>query len=144
VFSGNVVQAGSGQVEGGGLLVIGEPAKLIGDQVVGNVADAGSGTAQGGGVNFEGIGSIDGSLIEANRALGAESLGGNLIEVPGFSEEDELELTVSHTSVLHGIGPAGSENCATKLDARIRSLGFNRESTDQCGFHAEGDEVNVG
>jgi hypothetical protein len=144
VFSGNVARADSGQVEGGGLVVIGEPARLVGDQVVGNLADAGAGTAQGGGVNFHGVGRIDGSLIEANQVLGADSLGGNLIEGPGFNPEEEHEITVSHTSILHGIGPAGSENCATRLEAIITSLGFNRESTDQCGFHAEGDEVNVG
>lgn len=142
-FSGNVAQIDSGEVVAGGLHVIGEPARIVGDRFLGNTADPGSGIGQAGGLNVSGIGSIEGSLIEANRVLGAESLGGNLVAEPGFLLE-EHDLRVSHTSVLHGFGPAGSENCATRLEATITSLGFNRESTDQCGFHAEGDEVNVG
>jgi hypothetical protein len=142
-ISGNVARAGAGEVVGGGMHVVGEPTRLVADQMVSNLASAGSGIAEGGGLSFAGIGGIAGSAFEANRVLGAEGVGGNLRAQAGFFL-DERELTVSHTSVLHGLGPAGSENCAVTQEARIASLGFNRESTDQCGFHAEGDQVNVG
>ena len=143
-INGNVAEVGTGLVIGGGLHAIGGvKADLTGDQVVSNIADAGSGSAEAGGLSFSGIGGVFNSVLEGNRVLGANGLGGNLVAEPGFllSEHD---LRVSHTSVLHGVGPAGSENCATTQEATILSLGFNRESTDQCGFHAEGDMVNVG
>jgi hypothetical protein len=142
-ITGNVAEIEAGNIIGGGIHIIGERADMTNDRLVSNLADAGSGIVEGGGLSFSGIGGIFGSVLESNRALGAGSIGGNLAAEPGFflSEHD---LRISHTSVLHGVGPAGSENCATTQGATIRSLGFNRESTDQCGFHAEGDEVNVG
>ena len=57
--------------------------------------------------------------------------GGNLYASPGAKIADSI--------VSGGTGPAGSENCALKLE----SQGFNLESTNECGFTAVGDQVNT-
>lgn len=142
-ISGNVARSESGFISGGGMHILAEPTKLGSDELVNNVADPGAGSAEAGGLSFSGIGGMTESTLEGNRVLGEESFGGNLVAEPGVFLE-EHELRISHSSILHGVAPAGSENCATTQEATILSFGFNRESTDQCGFHAEGDEVNVG
>jgi hypothetical protein len=74
---------------------------------------------------------ISGNRLEAPSSLG----GGNVIAVsePGA-------ISFANTIISAGVGPAGSENCA---GAGPKSLGFNLESLDQCGFKAAGDRVNT-
>ena len=143
---------GVGRVDGGGMLLvaIGFPNStnlLDDDTIAGNVANADVGFGEGGGILIDAITPVHVSrtTFDSNRVDGGpESIGGNVLAATG-------ETFFSHSSVIHGVGPAGSENCGIFLPeeegdpgAKIISEGFNRESTDQCGFHAVGDEVNVG
>jgi hypothetical protein len=137
-FRDNIARVDSGSAVAGGLLAEGRAKTVLnGDTLVGNLADAGSGSAEAGGLFGTGGTDVFNTTLESNRVRGdAFASGGNYFGVQG-------DATFSRTAVLHGIGPAGSENCGFAGGA-IRSEGFNRESTDQCGFDAEGDEVNVG
>jgi hypothetical protein len=54
------------------------------------------------------------------------------------------EARFGDTIVANSVGPAGSQNCLPPTgETTIVSLGFNIESTDQCGFKALGDKVNT-
>lgn len=136
---------------GGGILLdastfISSTNSLLDDTIANNVINAGAGSGLGGGIEIGDFGPIPihitRTTIDSNTVEGGGSAeGGNFVIGVG-------EAIFSHSSVLHGVGSAGTENCdplsEEGIEGRITSEGFNRESTDQCGFHAVGDEVNLG
>lgn len=99
-------------------------------------------------VNEGGIGLGGGLLVEPESlgtvALTGATISGNALEAPAPSEGGNLAATpgvkIANTIVSGGIGPAGSENCGPE---KGESVGFNIDSTDQCGFNAAGDLVNT-
>jgi hypothetical protein len=120
---------------------------MVDSTVAANVADASGGpgavdgTAEGGGISlFPTAASIaltevtvagnvarTGNAVEGN---GANDKGGNVSVAEGAS--------FANTIVSGGTAIAGSDNC----QGPVTSQGFNLESSDRCGFHAAGDQVN--
>jgi hypothetical protein len=153
-ISGNTADASSGAggnggvIQGGALLLTGSkaPWTVSGLTVAGNTARAigqiasGDGIVQGGALLVVGAeaGSINvlGSTIAKNRTESASptSVGANLFGAGMVS--------VGNTIVADGVGGApGTQNCAP--ESEVKSLGFNIDSSDQCGFHSPGDKVNT-
>lgn len=100
-----------------------------------------------------GGGSLDGGglLAVANApgfiAITGVTLSGNRYEVPspasgkgGGNLFASGSVHIGNTIVANGFGPSGSENCVPPTTGI--SLGFNLDSTSQCGFTANGDQVN--
>ncbi len=148
----NVAQAmpgpsgNAGEVGGAGLFAIAAKSSvsLANSTIAANVARNGAGTGKPGFAaglfavaGAGGTVTITSTTIAANRleSTTPESQGGNLFAVgpPG-------SISFANSIVSAGVGPAGSENCVT---TESKSLGFNLDSLDQCGFHAPGDQVNT-
>jgi hypothetical protein len=150
-LSGNTADASggpggtAGTVEGAGMLAVanGPALTIASSTVASNVARAlpEGGNVLGGGIlavaTPPGAISIKGATLAGNRieapAPSGGSGGGNLFAVGNIS--------LGGTIVSGGAGPAGSENCFLVTEA-TPSLGFNLDSTSQCGFQANGDQVN--
>jgi hypothetical protein len=152
--NGNTADAtagsGSGLASGGGIYVGTNNESLGATElrnltVTGNVAkgEAG-GSAEGGGIysfasaSSEATIAILDSTIAANRAEGSltSSDGGNLYTLGPRTQ-------IGGSIVSGGGANAGAENCRKSPTSQPLSLGFNLESSDQCGFHAGGDRVNL-
>ena len=118
------------------------PLKIANSTIASNVARhqaVSGGIAVGGGLSSSGL--APGSLALANVTVAGnrlESSGSALAEGGNVFWTDAI--TFHNTIVAGGAGPAGSENCSK--EAPGTSLGFNLESSDQCGLHAPGDLVN--
>jgi hypothetical protein len=135
--------ASGGIIQGAGIYLGGSPGSLVEDTIASNSGTVGgSGIAQGGnaflGSTAEGkVLAVQASTI-ANGTVdgqsGTEMGGGNL-----FMGKGE---TFTDTIVSGGHGPSGAENCALYGEGSPTSIGFNLDSSDQCGFHAGGDLVN--
>jgi hypothetical protein len=97
------------------------------------------GFAQGGGLWGDAKG-------PASLALTSLTVVGNRLDASGAGTVEggnlflEDAATIRNSIVAGGAGAPGSENCAKPPNGF--SLGFNLESSDQCGFHAAGDQVN--
>lgn len=143
-ISGNLADASAGAggeggtVNGGGIYVTNSEVTMALSRmtVTGNTArsSAGPGSSVGAGallLSGEGALTLTASTI-ANNTLDALGQGGNLLATPNVG--------ISNTIVAGGNGPAGSENCGV---LHGQSLGFNLDSTDQCGFKSAGDLVNT-
>lgn len=150
--SGNIADASGGDgagdggtAEGGGMAIFSAApsASFSNLTIAGNAGRAPGGSggsggiADGGGLRLElETGSsltLVGATLVGNSvdAPGGLPSGGNIYSTPGAKIADSI--------VSGGTGPAGSENCASKLE----SQGFNLESTNECGFAAAGDQVNT-
>jgi hypothetical protein len=83
---------------------------------------------------------VTASTIASNRleSTGPKSAGGNVLAA---GNPDTIHF--ADTIVSGGLGPAASANCFTFESETIASRGFNLESSDQCGFHGNGDKVNT-
>jgi hypothetical protein len=149
-ISGNLIEASggpggsSGLMFGGGALIVnGESAMTISNTTIASNtargAGGGSAAALGGGMYVvtgeKAPVTLTSSTIAGNRleSSSTETLGGNLILVG--------PINAGNTIVAGGVGPAGSENCFAV--PAVTSLGFNIESTDQCGLKGPGDRVNT-
>ena len=144
-ISGNLVDSSQGPggfagiPEGGGILVLESSAELSLSSLTisANQARGPGGQASGGGLYFEGssVGAltVTSATISGNSADQGIGSGGNV------SWQGKVTPTFRNTIVSGGAGPAGTENCSEKAT----SLGFNLESTDQCGFGAAGDQINA-
>jgi hypothetical protein len=144
-FSGNVVDASEGPggfagiSEGGGILVLESSASLslTSMTIAANQARGPGGQVKGGGLYFEGssVGAltVTSATISGNSVDPTVGAGGNVFW------QGKVTPTFRNTIVSGGAGPAGTENCSEKAT----SLGFNLESTDQCGFGAAGDQINA-
>ncbi|HEY5977882.1 MAG TPA: choice-of-anchor Q domain-containing protein, partial [Solirubrobacterales bacterium] len=110
-------------IAGNSARAFGEPAGIV--QATGASVNGSSG----------GIVSIRGSTIYANRAEPA---------MPGSGPGNVLALgatSFGNTIVAGGVGLAGRENCL--IGTGVSSVGFNLDSSDQCGFHGNGDRVGA-
>jgi hypothetical protein len=125
---------GSGINEGGGIVIRASPASIVSSTIDGNRIRGGI-VAMGGGV-FIGTGGVRllGDTITDNvvDSVGPQTVGGNL-SVSSVLFGDAT--TVAGTIVSGGVAPLATGNC----DAPVRSLGFNLESDNQCGFNAVTD-----
>jgi hypothetical protein len=143
--SGNLADSRAGPGGGGGLiqgvglfLLAGNSQGVMSKiTVAGNVGRGSAGAfSQGGGIFIiAGTGpvSIASATVAGNSLDQAKGEGGNLYLLGG-----EVIPTLHNSIVSGGVGSAGKENCALKA----KSLGFNLESMDQCGFGTPGDQVN--
>jgi hypothetical protein len=147
--SGNVADAsggsgaGGGIVEGGGMYIdlAEQTAAFSNMTVASNSARAPGGGAENGGI-VEGGGIIL-DLTNSSLTLVSATVVGNSVDAPGgIAEGGNLDRDpggkIANSIVANGQGPPGEENC----DDPLESQGFNIESSDQCGFHAAGDQVN--
>jgi hypothetical protein len=129
-----------GTAEGGGISLFPTAASIALTEVTvaGNVARTATGTGTGAGGGLEASldatstlavlsATISGNAVEGN---GANDKGGNVSVAEGAS--------FANTIVSGGTAIAGSDNC----QGPVTSQGFNLESSDRCGFHAAGDQVN--
>jgi hypothetical protein len=152
-ISGNLADSSAGPggssggiPQGGGLLLVSvannAQASMTGVTIAANEARAlggpgGPGRIVGGGIHFEGGKlsslSMTASTLAANVVTGDDGEGGN-----AWWNEGERP-TFRNTIISGGIAPPGSEDCAEKGT----SLGFNLESSNQCGFDAGGDIVDT-
>jgi hypothetical protein len=149
--AGNVLDGSAGTggskgdaAEGGGVWTDVEdgPVSISNTTIASNLVRrqaTGAGVATGGGLwaRVEAPGSL--TLTSATIAANRLDVSGT-----GLAEGGNLfwteATTIRNSIVAGGAGPAGSENCSKS--AAIVSLGFNLESSDQCGFKAAGDQVN--
>jgi hypothetical protein len=93
-----------------------------------------------------------GILATANSggavAFSSMTISGNRIEAPAspfgggnvFAVSEPGAISFANSIVAAGAGPPGAENCD---GLETKSLGFNIDSLDQCGFKAAGDKVNT-
>ncbi len=148
-ISGNIADSSEGPggfagiPEGGGIFMLSvansTDASLTGLTIAANEARGlgDLGVIQGGGIYFDGGAdstlAVNSTTLAGNTVDQDNGLGGNLLwkgtNIPTFR----------NTIIGGGIGPAGAENCS----AKAASLGFNLESSNQCGFGAAGDLVNT-
>ena len=146
-MSGNLADSSAGPggsfagiSTGGGLLILAtsSQAALTKMTIAANEARGlgGGGTVEGGGISYEaGAGAaltVSSTTLAGNSADGASGAGGNLFWAAPSPPQ------FRNTIVSGGVGPAGSENCAQKVE----SLGFNLETSDQCGFSTPGDQID--
>jgi hypothetical protein len=149
--SGNVADAsggdggGGGIAEGGGMLVFSAApnASFANLTIAGNASHAPGGSGGNGGI-AEGGGLMLDLEAKSSLTLVGATLVGNSVDAPGGVPEGgnlfaSPGMKIADSIVSGGTGPAGSENCASKLE----SQGFNLESANQCGFTAVGDQVNA-
>jgi hypothetical protein len=134
-----------GIVEGGGMAIdsIAPSVVLSNMTVAGNAGRAPGGSGGNGGI-VEGGGLL--LLLESGASLTliSATLADNAIEAPGGVAEGGNIFTnagvkIANSIITGGTGPAGTENCASKLE----SQGFNLESSNECGFTAVGDQPNT-
>lgn len=141
--SGGAPSGGGGIVEGGGLYIeLDEQTAVFSNMTVAsNSARAPGGAAENGGI-VEGGGIIL-DLSESSLTLLSATVVGNSVNAPGgIAEAGNIDRDpggkIANSIVAGGQGPPGEENC----DDPLESQGFNLESSDQCGFHAAGDQIN--
>ena len=141
-ISGNTADSSAGPggfagiSEGGGILLLAgnSHVSISGLTVTGNTVRGlgGGGITEGGGLLYSGkAGTLTNTTLANNSVLGSTAAGGNLVIDEG--------TTLRDTIVSGGAGSPGTENCG----GEVKSVGFNLESADQCGFHAAGDRVNA-
>ena len=133
-----------GKVLGGGALVVvnGATGTIADSTIATNLGLAGGGSkgeVQGGGLlavaNEKGSLAMTGSTFARNAAeASGEAGGGNLFVV------NNSKVTLADSIVANGVGSPGFENC---FMIKAESLGFNLDTTDQCGFKSPGDLVNA-
>src|SRR5262249_38691136 len=132
-----------GGASGGGLIeVSNDPAASITNTTIAaNVArSSGGGSVFGGGAYLSaddpGTLTVMASTIAANRTEGGfdEVFGGNLRARRRVSFGDTIVASPIATQ-------PGTQNCL--IEEGPESLGFNLDSTDQCGFHGAGDKVGA-
>jgi hypothetical protein len=146
-ISGNVVDASGGPGGAGGVgegagvfaVVEGNPFSLEGTTIAGNSVRSGSG-----GISVAGGAALV-AEAPAHLAVVGATISGNSVDTASVSLSGNLFIqgegvTFADSIVSGGIGPAGSENCG---EEKPKSLGFNLDSGDQCGFHGNGDLVNT-
>jgi len=150
--SGNTAEAGGGSgggggiVEGGGLYLASElPSLTVSNMTIaGNTARAPGGGANNGGIVEGGGLIVELDLSGASLTLVSSTIAGNAVDAPGgIVEGGNIEpdpgVKIANSIISGGQGPAGTANCAEKLE----SQGFNIESANECGFGAAGDKVNT-
>jgi hypothetical protein len=149
--SGNVADAsggdggGGGIVEGGGMVVFSAaPSVSFANLTVAGNAGRASGGSGGSGGIAEGGGLMLDLETKSSLTLVGATVVGNSVDAPGgILEGGNLDASpgtkIADSIVSGGTGPAGSENCASKLE----SQGFNLESANECGFTAAGDQFNA-
>jgi hypothetical protein len=130
-FNGNVAGGTGGVVEGGGLYLTEiKEARLAELTVLGNQA-SGMSSGSGGGVYASVLSGGTFSILASTIVANSAPVGGNATW--------GMEVKIGDSVLSGGSGNPGQENCS----APGTSLGFNLESTDQCGFHSAGDKVNL-
>jgi hypothetical protein len=131
----------AGITEGGGLIAIavGSDISLSGSTIAQNQSRGlgGKGRVDGGGLYYEAAGG--GSMAVTSATIARNSVDQSLGEGGNVFLLGTVVPTIRDTIVSGGIGPPGTENCSIKAS----SLGFNLESSDECGFTAAGDQVNA-
>ncbi len=145
-ISGNLVDSSEGPggfagiPQGGGILVLESSAELslTGVTIAANQARGPGGQASGGGLYFEGSSPV-GALTVTSATISGNSADQGIGSGGNVSWQGKVTPTFRNTIVSGGAGPAGTENCSEKAN----SLGFNLESSDQCGFGAAADQVNA-
>jgi hypothetical protein len=146
-ISGNVIDASGGPGGAGGVaeaagvfaVVEGNPFGLEGTTIAGNSVRSGSG-----GISVAGGAALV-AEASAHLAVVGATISGNSVDAASVALAGNLFIqgegvTFADSIVSGGIGPAGSENCG---EEKPKSLGFNLDSGDQCGFHGNGDLVNT-
>ena len=109
---------------------------------VARAAEPAGGIVRGGGLYLSalppGTVAIRSATIVGNstETPSSSALGGNV-----YGAGDPALRTIASSIVADGLGAAATENCSEQA---LTSLGFNLESSDQCAFHAGGDQVNRG
>ena len=131
----------AGITAGGGLVAIasGADISLTSSTIAQNEARGlgGKGRVFGGGLYFEDGG--EGSVSVTSATIARNSVDQSLGQGGNVFQGGKVIPTFRNTIVSGGIGPAGVDNCFEK----VASLGFNLESSDECGFGAAGDLVNT-
>jgi hypothetical protein len=132
----------NGAISGGGIFEVTNSAPMTYTNVTitGNVAkfNGASGGAGGGG----GIYSVGNQPVSFfNTTIASNRIDGSLASGGGGNADLFNKVFFKDSIVANGSGPSGSENCM--LAGGPSSLGFNLDSSDQCGFHGVGDRVNA-
>jgi hypothetical protein len=129
----NFVEGGNSALGGGIIVGIYKPFEIDRVTIVGNKVHATKAVGRGGGI--EGAGSVGGPL----RVIGSTIVGNSADHGGNVQVGDSTFF--GDTVIAGGISAAGEENCGK--GTTIVSLGFNLESTNQCGLTAPGDVVNT-
>jgi CSLREA domain-containing protein len=134
---------------GGGFYASGpnQSVAVINSTVTGNQITGGALGALGGGIYADGSAAgihitLYSSTVAAN-SIPATSSGSSGAHGGNIYVFNNASMTLQHSIVAQGVGPAGSENCSHTASGGLGSSGYNIEDRDQCGLTGLGDKVNT-